>query len=54
VTTQPVFEKFKPTKLQVPPTRPKFAKGFLVEFKVGKRMVHELVSFAKGSRVPTT
>ncbi len=54
MATQPAFEKFKPTKLQVPPTRPKSTKGFPVEFKLGKRMVHELVSFAKGFRAPMT
>jgi hypothetical protein len=54
VATQPAFEKFKPKKLQVPRTRPKFVKGFPIEFKLGKRMVHELVSFAKGSRAPMT
>jgi hypothetical protein len=36
VATQPTFEKFKPTKLQVPPNRPKFAKGFPFEFELGR------------------
>ncbi len=34
--TQLAFEKFKPKKLQVPPIRPKSAKGFPVEFKQEK------------------
>jgi hypothetical protein len=52
--TQPVFEKFRPTKLHVPPSRPKSIEGFPFEFELGRRMVHELGSCAKGSVDPTT
>ncbi len=37
--TQLVFEKFRPTELQVPLSRPKSVKGFPFEFGVGIRMV---------------
>jgi hypothetical protein len=33
VATQHAFEEFRPTKLQVPPTRPKYTKGFPFEFE---------------------
>ncbi len=52
--TQLAFEKFKLAKLQVPPNRLEFAKGFPFEFELGRRMVQELGSFTKGSRDPTT
>jgi hypothetical protein len=52
--TQLPFEKFKPTELQVPPSRPKFAKGFPFEFKLERRMVQELGSFVEASGDPTT
>ncbi len=54
VVTQLPFEKFKPTELQVPPSRPKFAKGFPFEFKLERRMVQELGSFVEASGDPTT
>jgi hypothetical protein len=39
VATKFAFEKFRPTKLHVPPSRPKFAKGFPFEFEMGRRIV---------------
>ncbi len=53
VATQPTFEVFRPTKLQVPPSRLKSVEGFPFEFELGRRMVQELGS-TKGSRNPTT
>jgi hypothetical protein len=50
VATQLAFEEFKLAERQVQPSRPEFAKGFLFEFELGRRMVQELGSFAKGSR----
>jgi len=47
VATQSVFEEFKLVELKVPPSRPKFAKGFPIEFELGKIMVQELGSSAK-------
>ncbi len=52
MVTQHAFEEFRLAKLQVPPNRPKFAKGFPFEFELGRRMVQELGSFAEGSRDP--
>ncbi len=52
--TQPTFEKFKPLELQVPPDKSKSTEGFPFEFKLGRRMVHELKSFVEGSRDPIT
>jgi hypothetical protein len=54
MVTQPTFEEFKPTKLQVPLNRPKFVKGFPFEFELEEKMVQELGSFVEGSRNPTT
>ncbi len=48
VVTQLAFEEFSPTKLEVPPSRPKSTKGFLVEFDLGRRMVQELGSYVEG------
>jgi hypothetical protein len=42
--------EFRLAKLQVPPSRLEFAKGFPFEFELGRRMVQELGSFAKGPR----
>jgi hypothetical protein len=42
VTTQPILEESRPTKLQVPPSRPNFVKGFPFEFELWRIMVHEL------------
>jgi hypothetical protein len=39
VATQPAFEEFRPTKLHVPPSKLEFAKGFPIEFELGRRMV---------------
>ncbi len=50
--TQPSFEEFKPVELQVPPSRPKSVKGF--PFKLKRRMVQELKSYAKGFGNPMT
>jgi hypothetical protein len=36
--TQLVFEGFRLTKLQVPPSRPKFAEGFPFEFELRRRI----------------
>jgi hypothetical protein len=47
VATQPALEEFRPTKLYVPPSRPESAKGFPFECEMGRRMVHELGSYAK-------
>ncbi len=47
--TWPSFEEFKPVELQVPPSRPEFAKGFPFEFELGRRMVQELGSSIEGS-----
>jgi len=54
VATQPTFEKFKPMKLHVPPSRLKYVKGFPFEFEMGRRIVKELGSYVKESRDPTT
>jgi hypothetical protein len=53
VVTQLAIENFKPTKLQVPPNRLESTKGFPFEFKLGRRMVHELGSSTKKSINPT-
>jgi hypothetical protein len=37
VVTQLAFEEFRPTKLQVPPDRPKFEEGFPFEFELEKK-----------------
>jgi hypothetical protein len=44
--TQFVFEDFKLVELKVSPSILEFAKGFPFEFELGRRMVHELGSFA--------
>ncbi len=54
MVTQLVFEKFRPTKLQVPPNKPKFGEGFSFEFELGKKMVQELGSSIEGFRDPMT
>jgi len=54
VATRFAFEEFRPAQLQVPPNRPKFAKGFPFEFELGRRMVQELGSFAEVFVDPTT
>jgi hypothetical protein len=54
MATQLVFEEFRPTKLQVPLSRLEFAEGFPFEFKLERRMVHELGSSTKGFGDPTT
>ncbi len=54
MVTQLVFEKFRPTKLQAPPNKPKFIEGFSFEFELGKRMVQELGSSIVGFKDPMT
>ncbi len=54
VETQLAYEEFRPIELQVPPSRLEFVEGFPFEFELGKRMVQELGSIAKGSIDPTT
>jgi hypothetical protein len=39
VATQPTFEESKQAELQVPPSKPKSAKGFAFKFELGRRMV---------------
>jgi hypothetical protein len=39
VETQPSFVEFKPSKLQVLVSRPRFEKGFPFEFELGSRLV---------------
>jgi hypothetical protein len=36
---QPAFEEFRPIELEIPPSRPKFAKKFPFEFELGRKMV---------------
>jgi hypothetical protein len=54
VETQLAFEEFRLAKLQVPPSRLEFTKGFPFEFELERRVVQELGSSAKGSGDPTT
>ncbi len=49
-----LFGKFRRVELQVPPNRLKFVEGFPFEFELGRRMVLEWGSYAKGFRDPTT
>ncbi len=44
----------KPLELQIPISRPRFAKGHPFEFGLGSRLVQEMESFAKGSKILTT
>jgi hypothetical protein len=39
VATQLAFQEFGPIELQIPPSRPKSAKGFPFEFELGRKMV---------------
>ncbi len=52
--TQLAFEKFRLTKLQVLPSRPKSTKGFPFEFEIGRTMVHEMGSSIEGFGNPST
>jgi hypothetical protein len=52
--TQPTFEVFRPTKLQVLLNRPKFAYGLPFKLELGGRMVQKLGSFVEGFKNPTT
>jgi len=52
--TQPTFEVFRPTKLQVLRNRPKFAYGLPFKLELGRRMVQKLGSFVEGFKNPTT
>ncbi len=54
VGTQTLVVVFKPPKLQVPINKPRFANGQPFEFRLGNRLIHELGSFAKGSKNPMT
>ncbi len=54
MVTQLAFKKFRLAKLQVPPSRPKFAKGLPFEFELGRRMVKQLRSTTKRLRDLTT
>ncbi len=54
MATQFVFQVFRLTKLEVPPSRPKFIEGFPFEFELGKKMVQELGSSTQGSGDFTT
>ncbi len=50
MATQLAFEEFRLVELQVPPSRPKSAEGFLVEFEFRRRMAQELGLFVERSR----
>jgi len=52
--TQLAFEEFRLVEQQVPPSRPESTEEFPFEFELGKRMVQELGSFAKGFKDLTT
>ncbi len=54
MATQFDFEEFRPIELQVPPSRPKYVKGFPFEFELGRRMVQERGSSAEKSKDITT
>jgi hypothetical protein len=54
VATQPTFDEFKSTELQVPLSRLEYVEGFTFEFELRRRMVHEMGSFVKGSGDPLT
>jgi len=54
VATQPTLEKFRPTKLHVPPSRLESIEGFPFEFEMGKRMVQELGLSIEGCGDPMT
>ncbi len=54
VATQPIFEKFRPTELQVPPSKLQPTEGFLFEFELGRIMIQELGSYVEGYGDPTT
>jgi len=45
---------FKPPKLQVPISKPRFAKGQPFEFGMGSKLVQEMGSSSKGSKNPMT
>jgi hypothetical protein len=52
--TQLAFEVFKLAELHVLNSIPKSIEGFPFEFELGRRMLQELGSFAKGSINPMT
>ncbi len=54
VETQPSFVMFRPLELRVPINRPRSTKGHRFEFGLRSRSVHEMESFVKGSKNPTT
>jgi hypothetical protein len=45
--TQPVFEKFKPVKPHVPPSRPKSVEGLPFEFELEKNGVGVRISYKR-------
>jgi len=54
LVTQPSFVVFRPPKLQVLVSRPRFVEGQSFEFGLGSKLVQEMGSSAKGSKNPTT
>jgi len=50
VETKPSFAKFKPSKLQVPVSRPRYVEGFPFEFEFGSQLVQKMGSSMKGSK----
>jgi hypothetical protein len=52
--TQTLVVVFRPPELQIPVSRPRFAKGQPFEFGLGNKLVQELGSFAEGSLNPPT
>jgi hypothetical protein len=52
--TQLSFAVFGPSKIQVPCSRLRSAKGFPFEFKMGRKLVQKMGSSTEGSKNPTT
>jgi hypothetical protein len=50
VETKLSFAKFKPSKLQVPISRPRYVEGFPFELELGSKLVQKMGSFIKGSK----
>jgi hypothetical protein len=51
---KPSLTIFKPLEIQVPTSRPRFAKRQPFEFGLGNRIVQEFGSSKEGSKNPTT
>jgi len=49
--TKPSFVGFRPLKLQVPVSRPRYVEGFPFEFKLGSKLVQKMGSSTKGSKI---